>query len=103
MDLSKFIMAACAAYVRTFDVGDQRPIDRKVNAALFEGFCRAADALGIAMTPTHFQMTFIEAHRATSDRPAWRAINNQAQRDWDAALANDVIRRLDLIGYVEAS
>ena len=102
MDLTRFIVASVAAYVRAeITSPGLRPIDRKLARAEWLGFCKAADALGIAMTPTHYQMTFIDAHRAVADRPMFSPVNNSNLREWDAALGNDVMRRLDLIGHCE--
>jgi hypothetical protein len=95
MNLNAFIEAAVAAYIRAYVVtADLRPIDRKLAIAEFSGFCKAADALGLAMTPTHFHIACVEANRSVPDRPVWRAIDNSHLREWDANMATLVLNKI---------
>jgi hypothetical protein len=95
MHTHTFAQRAVAQYLLI--LAARRPIDRRLANARFQGLCEAADALGLAMTPTHFHVTVADAIRAAEPRPAITAVgSNDPARAWDYLVATDVLARLEL-------
>lgn len=85
MNLYAFAVAVVAAYFRLEEA--TRPIDKKVAKAELAGMFKAANRLGLGMTETHIEITFLDHLRHMTDRPHYNAVNNSARKEWDEALA----------------
>lgn len=71
------------------DLADaKRPVDIKTAEAVLAGSYDVLFALGFGGTPFHVRMTALDVIRSTrTARPEFRAVGNEALRDWDNAQA----------------
>jgi glucan phosphorylase len=72
----------------------QRPVDRKVNVAVLDAMCKAANAVGYGHTESHVSMVVTEVMR-DRPQPAFNATNSSARIEWEKAATAALTHELD--------
>jgi hypothetical protein len=90
--------AAYAVLVAYYAAQDAAPRTKAhaVAEARFKGMCEMLDRVGAAPTSTAVELDLIDAIREAGPRPAWRAVGNTAQHEYDKDVAGALALTLDL-------
>lgn len=94
IDLKAFAYSLVKHY---FDIeAAQRPIDKKIARAKFDGFLYSADRLGIVPTDTALHLDLLDVIREHGERPGFHfASKNTEWHDWTNAVVDALAAKIE--------